>query len=165
MVLGNKTGEIEFKQICGVRVCRGAHNMWKSVGHPGAVGIRVLGVIREIVWRTSLGEQPSEVISTSHEGMLNWPTVWFDLQTGTLVLVTCMLNDRRWGNRDPYMVIWCCKWCRIVVRCGGVMVLDSSVVIESKTGRGVTEIGMLLWLHNQWHHLQHHGPKLRSRSE
>jgi hypothetical protein len=37
------------------------------------------------------------------------------------------------------------------------MVADSSVVIESKMGRGVIEIGMLLWLHNQWHHLQHHG--------
>jgi hypothetical protein len=24
MVRGNETGEIEFKQICGVRVCRGA---------------------------------------------------------------------------------------------------------------------------------------------
>jgi hypothetical protein len=71
MVRGNETTEIEFKQICGVRVCRGARTAWKSVGHPGAVGIRVLGVIREIVWHTNLGEQPSEVISISHEGILN----------------------------------------------------------------------------------------------
>jgi len=41
----------------------------------------VLGVIREMAQSKSLGEQPDEVISGSHESISNLPTVWFDLQT------------------------------------------------------------------------------------
>jgi hypothetical protein len=66
-----ETGEIEFKQICGVRMSQGARSTGKSVGHAGAVGVRVLGVIQEIARCTSLGEQPGEVISTNHESILN----------------------------------------------------------------------------------------------